>query len=243
MRKIKLFDYVADDGTLEQIDEKLLKLVEKRNSIGASLNASTIVLAEKDKALKKALSDADFLGIDGQSIVFASKVLNGVTPCRSPGIDVMGRLITRGIENNLSFYLLGADQVTLEKVVDIFTARGAQVAGARNGYWSKEEESSVVQGIAATNPDVVFLAFPSPAKEVFAHEHRAALNAGLIFCVGGSFDVLAGKVMRAPLFIQKLGLEWFFRWAQEPVRLFKRYFFGNIEFLVLIAKKKFKDEN
>lgn len=115
------------------------------------------------------------------------------------------------------------------------------VSGFRNGYFNESEEGSIIQQINDSGAQMLFVAIPSPQKETFINKYRHRLsNVKLLMGVGGSFDVVSGIVIRAPLWMQKNGLEWLFRLVQEPQKMWKRYLIGNIEFLFLLFKNKFK---
>jgi len=112
------------------------------------------------------------------------------------------------------------------------------IAGYRNGYYGNEEEESIVKEIADSKADILFVAITSPKKEIFLNKYKRAINVPFTMGVGGSFDVVAGITKRAPLWMQKAGLEWFYRFAQEPRRMWKRYLIGNAQFVFLILKQK-----
>jgi N-acetylglucosaminyldiphosphoundecaprenol N-acetyl-beta-D-mannosaminyltransferase len=115
------------------------------------------------------------------------------------------------------------------------------IAGYKNGYFQKEEERTIAEQIAGSNPNILFVAISSPVKENFLYHNKDLLSkVNLIMGVGGSFDVIAGYVKRAPLWMQKMGLEWLFRVYQEPRRMLKRYVVGNSKFLFLTIKYFFK---
>jgi N-acetylglucosaminyldiphosphoundecaprenol N-acetyl-beta-D-mannosaminyltransferase len=114
------------------------------------------------------------------------------------------------------------------------------VAGYRNGYYSVEDEQSVAEQIAASEADMLFVAITSPKKEIFLNKYKHLIKVPFIMGVGGSFDVIAGKTKRAPLWMQKAGLEWLFRVKQEPGRMWKRYLYGNSEFLYLVLREKLR---
>ncbi|MFC7056171.1 WecB/TagA/CpsF family glycosyltransferase [Enterococcus alcedinis] len=106
------------------------------------------------------------------------------------------------------------------------------IVGVRNGYFDESENQTIVKEIASTKPDILFVAFSSPMKEYWISEHLLDLNVPFVMGVGGSFDVLAGKTKRAPRWMQKFGLEWFYRFIQEPRRMWKRYIVGNLKFVI-----------
>ena len=112
------------------------------------------------------------------------------------------------------------------------------IAGYRNGYFNKEEEKSIAQEIANSGADILFVAISSPTKEIFLNQYKDIINTPFIMGVGGSFDVVSGKVERAPVWMQNAGLEWFYRFLQEPRRMWKRYLYTNSMFLWLVLKEK-----
>ncbi len=114
------------------------------------------------------------------------------------------------------------------------------VAGYRNGYFKKSEERAIAQQIADSGAQILFVAITSPLKENFLYENRDLLKSvNFTMGVGGSFDVVAGLVKRAPVWMQQSGLEWAYRVYQEPKRMFKRYMVGNWKFMMLVMKHKF----
>ena len=131
----------------------------------------------------------------------------------------------------------------MNKVVAIYTKTyGSQIiAGYRNGYFSRDEEEGIAENIGKANADILFVAMNSPKKEIFLNTYKETINTPFIMGVGGSFDVVAGFVKRSPVWMQKLGLEWFYRMMQEPGRMWKRYLFGNSTFIFLVLKEKFKN--
>ncbi|MDX5479028.1 MAG: WecB/TagA/CpsF family glycosyltransferase, partial [Cyclobacteriaceae bacterium] len=128
----------------------------------------------------------------------------------------------------------------VKKVVDKYSEKHGKkiIAGYRNGYYSPDQENSIALEISETNPDILFVAITSPKKEIFLEKYKSIIKAPFIMGVGGSFDVVAGKVKRAPLWMQRFGLEWFYRVIQEPKRLWRRYFNTNLKFIKLLISEK-----
>ena len=136
-------------------------------------------------------------------------------------------------EKGYKLYLFGAKQEVVEKVQQIFLQQypSLQIAGTRNGYFTPEQEPQIVADMAASGADIMFVAFSSPKKEYWIRKYLDQLNIPFVMGVGGSFDVVAGVTKRAPAIWQKLGMEWFYRFIQEPRRLWKRYVVGNAQFI------------
>ena len=139
-------------------------------------------------------------------------------------------------------YFLGAEHGVLARAVAVARARhpGLRMAGSHHGYFGPDEEPALVDEIAAARPDMLFIGMTSPKKEIFLARHGARIGAAVCHGVGGSLDVLAGKVQRAPALWQQLGLEWLYRVKQEPRRLWRRYLVTNSQFLWLVARDRLR---
>jgi N-acetylglucosaminyldiphosphoundecaprenol N-acetyl-beta-D-mannosaminyltransferase len=159
-----------------------------------------------------------------------------------PGIDLMFGMLRRGNEGGYRVYCLGASQDVLDTVVKRIGVDfpGVKVAGSRNGYFKEAEDEEIAKTIAAAKPDILLVAMTSPKKEKFLARWSSVMGVPVCHGVGGSFDVYAGKVQRAPEVWQRLGLEWLYRVKQEPRRLWKRYLVTNVLFLGLIVSAIFR---
>ncbi|MEQ7126923.1 WecB/TagA/CpsF family glycosyltransferase [Actinopolymorpha sp. B11F2] len=202
-----------------------------------AINAAKVIAARHDPHLRQVLESCAIANADGQSVVWASRLLGSRVPERVTGIDFMLRMWEVAAERGFRVYLLGSKPETVRRTADVARSQGVDIVGARNGFWTPEGEASVVAEVAAARPDLLFVGLPTPRKEEFLHRHLGELRAGLAVGVGGSFDVVAGVVSRAPLWMQKSGLEWLHRMAQEPRRLLGRYVLGNVEFVFLVARE------
>ncbi len=204
------------------------------------VNAAKIVNMSKDENLKEAVLASDVIFADGMSVVWAGKFLGVPIRERVTGIDLMFGLLERASEQALRVFLLGAKQKVVEDVANRIAQDypGAVIAGFRNGYFTDEEAESVAKEIADAAPDILFVAITSPKKEQFLAEWAPTIGAKVFHGVGGSFDVYAGVVTRAPQSWQKLGLEWLYRLLQEPRRMWKRYCYTNTVFSWMLIREK-----
>lgn len=226
--------------TLQIVDKSIQQKEQLHHTV---VNAGKIVAMQKDEALRESVNEADLINADGQAVIWASKILNKPLKERVAGIDLFENLVKLANQKEYSVYLLGAKQDVVETVANNFkkTHNSNIIAGYRNGYFSAAEEKQIVEKIVASKANMLFVAMSSPKKEIFLHKHRETLKAvNFIMGVGGSFDVLSGKTKRAPLWMQNSGLEWFYRFAQEPKRMWKRYLVGNTKFILLVLKEKLK---
>lgn len=242
MSKIKIFGINIDNLTLEETTKKIIKSIENQQFIvREDLNAAKVVWLMKDIKLLEAIKNAEIINADGQSIVFASRFFNKPLKERVTGIDLMENLIKKANNEKLKIFFLGATDDIIKKVVTKYASEYSPeiIAGYRNGYFSQNEETQIIQEIKSCKVDILFIGMGSPAKEFFINKYRNKLKIPFIMGVGGSFDVVAGKVSRAPLWMQHTGLEWFYRFLQEPRRMWKRYLYTNSMFLWLVLKEKF----
>ena len=203
------------------------------------INVDKIVKMESNQALRAAVLDCDLINVDGQPIIWASRILQSPLEERVTGIDLFDVLIARCAERGFRPYLLGARQDVVAKTVDVLKAKypKLQLAGWRNGYWSANEEHAVVQEIKKVRPDVLCMAVGSPNQELFLCKWKKEMQVPFVMGVGGSFDVTAGVLKRAPRWMQDSGLEWLFRLAQEPRRLWRRYLKEDMAFFRLVWRE------
>lgn len=159
---------------------------------------------------------------------------------RVTGIDTMMALLEQAEKKGMTVYFLGTKEAILNRLLEVLKEQypNLKIAGAHHGYFKDEEE--VVRKIAVCRPQMLFIGMTSPYKEEFVNKYKTELNANLIMGVGGSFDVLAGAISRAPVWMQKNGLEWLHRFMKEPRRLYKRYIFENLYFIYLMMQEKVK---
>ena len=205
----------------------------------AVVNASKIVIAQEDERLRQALEGADLVTADGMSVIWASKLLGYPLKERITGIDILEQLVERAAETGRSIFFLGASDESVKGTVAVLSSRypGLRVAGYRNGYFQDKESCAVADEVRAANADLLFVGIGSPAQEYWIARHLESTGVKVALGVGGSFDHICGKVKRAPLWMQKSGLEWLHRLMVEPRRLWRRYLIGNWKFMKLITKE------
>jgi N-acetylglucosaminyldiphosphoundecaprenol N-acetyl-beta-D-mannosaminyltransferase len=189
------------------------------------VNANKVAMVRKDAAMGEILTRADYVLADGQPMLPMASMLGMRIPERIDGIGLMHKLLKLADREGFSAYLLGAKQEVVEECARRIDRDfpGARIAGFRNGYFKEAEIPAIAEAVRATQPDLLFLGMGSPMKERLADEWKEQLGARVIQGVGGSFDVLAGMVKRAPMWMQRCGIEWLYRVIQEPRRMFWRY--------------------
>jgi N-acetylglucosaminyldiphosphoundecaprenol N-acetyl-beta-D-mannosaminyltransferase len=225
--------------TIIQVENAIL---ENKHLQHVVINAGKVVSMQKDRELYNSVVSCDIINADGQSIVWAARFLGKHIPGRVAGIDLMQQLVELAANKNYKCFFLGAKEEVINKVIEVYTEKYNSffIAGYRNGYFSKDEEPEIAQKIAASGAQLLFVAITSPRKENFLYTYRDVLSSvNFTMGVGGTFDIVAGVTKRAPIWMQNIGMEWFYRLAQEPTRMWRRYLFGNMKFISLVFKEKF----
>ncbi len=244
MKKEKRIHLLGSDLDALTMNETLLRIehliLNQKPSQHVVINASKINLMAEDAALRAIVNESPLVNADGQSIVWAARFLGYDVPERVTGIDLFENLVALAAQKNWRLYYFGATEEVVKCVVDkhLKAYPGLEIAGFRNGYFDDLESVQIAQEIRASRADILFVAFSSPKKEFWVHSHKEMMQVPFAMGVGGSFDVLAGKTKRAPRWMQKAGLEWFYRFIQEPRRMFKRYIIGNFRFLTHVLREK-----
>jgi len=197
------------------------------------LNVAKLVKAKENHDLFNTIWNANIVGADGVPLIWLSNFIGKKLPERINGTDLMMQIFKHAHQEHWSIYFLGSDGDNLEKVIKLFKQEfsNAKIAGYRNGYFLPSEEQSLIGEINDSDANILLLGFSTPKKEWFVNQWKNTLKVNVIHGVGGSFDVYAGKVKRAPIFMQRYGLEWFYRLLQEPQRMFGRYFVTNIKII------------
>ncbi|MBI0577713.1 WecB/TagA/CpsF family glycosyltransferase [Neobacillus cucumis] len=200
-------------------------------------NPEIVMYAREDNEYWKIVQEADYVVPDGSGIILAAKILNTPIQERVTGYDLTVRLLELANQNGWRIYLLGGKEETNKKAVATICERYPHLvmAGSHNGYF-KGKENKIANEIKAANADIVFVALGFPRQEKWISAHYATFSKGIFMGVGGSIDVLAGEVKRAPLIWQKLNLEWFYRLVKQPSRW--RRMLALPRFLVEILKVK-----
>jgi N-acetylglucosaminyldiphosphoundecaprenol N-acetyl-beta-D-mannosaminyltransferase len=226
------------DATLNDVLDLVDQAITSRTHLQIGVvNAAKLVSMRRDPALCQDVLSSDIVLADGVSVVWASRLLRSPLPERIAGIDLMMAMLERGKERKYRVYCLGATAEVLARVVEAIARDfpGVVVAGSQHGYFSNEDEEAVAMSIKDACPDILLVAMSSPRKEQFLGRWGRRLDVPVCHGVGGSFDVVAGMVQRAPQAWQRLGLEWLYRTKQEPRRLWKRYLVTNTVFLWMVV--------
>ena len=200
------------------------------------VNVAKLVTMKNNAELREDVASADVINVDGTGVLWGARLLGVAIDERVAGVDVMTEMFALCASKSYRPFLLGAEQQVLDDMAAELARRYPDlvIAGLQNGYFAAEQEADVIAAINASGADCLFVALPTPRKERFLKRYRSELLPSFVMGVGGSFDVFAGKVARAPVLIQRLGLEWLFRVVQEPGRLWRRYYETNTAYAALL---------
>lgn len=209
------------DSNMDEFMNRMIypRLMNQEKTFVVTANPEIVEYANEHKDYKDIIISADYITPDGVGIIMASKWLNQPLQERITGFDLMNELFRVADEKALKVYLLGAEESVIEaaalKVKELYP--GLELVGYNHGYIDIKDDT-LPKSIAELEPDIILTALGFPRQEKWVSRHYALFNKGLFMGVGGSFDVLAGKVNRAPVFWQKMRLEWLYRLIQQPSR-------------------------
>ncbi len=231
------FDPVTLEGTIDLVFD-WIKAPERSSHHIITVNVAILMMAKDDPALADSITQADLVVVDGKPLVWTASWLGAPVPEKVSGVDLMRDLLEAGNDRGLSIFLLGTTQERLDVLERVIRTRypNVTIAGTRNGYFKRPDDAEVTRQIREAKADLLLVGMPAPFKEIWCEANREAVATPVILGVGGAFDVMAGFVPRAPHLIQKTNLEWAWRLAMEPKKLWKRYLVTNSAFLALLGK-------
>jgi N-acetylglucosaminyldiphosphoundecaprenol N-acetyl-beta-D-mannosaminyltransferase len=195
------------------------RIIERKNTFVVTANPEIVMRANDDKEYMQVIQKANYITADGIGIVKAAELINQPLPGRVTGFDTMLKLLELANTNQYSVYMLGAKEEVLEKAVGEVEKDypNLKVVGSQSGFFDWED-NTIMDEIKRLNPELVFVALGVPRQEKWIAENIKKCEKGIFIGVGGSFDVLAGAVQRAPVIWQKANLEWIYRLLKQPSR-------------------------
>jgi N-acetylglucosaminyldiphosphoundecaprenol N-acetyl-beta-D-mannosaminyltransferase len=237
--RAEVFGVPLDLLSMDQSVDRCVALVEAGiPSQHVVINAGKVVMADDVAGLRAVIRDCAIVNADGQSVVWAGRFLGLDVPERVAGIDLMGRLLREAEIRGWPVYFLGARAEVLATAVATTRRQHPRlvVAGSHHGYFG--DDAGVAAAVRDSGARLLLVGMPSPRKEFFLAQRLHEMGPVLAVGVGGSFDVVAGVVVRAPAWMQKAGLEWLYRLGQEPRRMWRRYIIGNIRFVAIVLRER-----
>ena len=244
-QKVNILDVAVSRYNLQETMEELSRAIRKGEKLRVSVTPVNCILwARKDESLKRIYNSADIVTADGVPVVWASKFLGEPIRGRVTGLDLLPRFSAIAAKEGFSFFFLGAGEGVGQQLADKLTEMhpGLIVSGIYSppyaDKFSDEENKKMIELINQSEADVLWVSLTAPKQDFWIAEHFDRLNVSVAVGVGAAFDVVCGNIKRSPEWMQKAGLEWLYRFFQEPGRLFKRYFIEAPIFIPLIIKQK-----
>jgi len=242
--KSRLFGISIDRLTMgEALAEIEGLLASPRPSLVFTPNIQHISLLQKNAEFKSAYAAASLILADSMPLVWSSRLLGSPLPERVAGSDVLPVFSRVAARKGYGLFFLGGAPGIAARAADILTKKipGLRIAGVHAPAWGferhHETNEKALRMIRAARPDILFVALGTPKGEVWAWKNKDAAFVPVIVCCGAALDFISGNKKRSPRWLQKLGLEWFFRFLHEPGRLWKRYLSSSADFIILLAKE------
>ena len=238
-RKISLMgcriDSLSMNETIRLVEEIIREGIPRQHVV---VNAFKFAMMRHDSELRRIINACDVVNADGMPVVWASRVLGTPLPERVAGVDLFLRLVEMSSRKGYRPYFFGAREEVLQRTVAAFKATypKLEIAGFRNGYFRDDEEETIARQIRDSRPDMLFVGISSPMKEKFLNRWMSYMRVPFCMGVGGSFDIVGGKTQRAPIWVQRFGIEWAHRILQEPRRMWARYAKTNPVFIWMVMK-------
>jgi len=241
--RVRVDDLKFDRVTMAQAVRRIVRMAKKRDRprYVCTGNLDHLVIAERDPEFHAAYEKADFVVADGAPVVWLSKIAARVSetvlPERVAGSDLFWQLAKASAETKLRIFLLGGVEGAADQAVVELKKRYPKVRIAGTycppfaTFATDEEQANIKKVVRAAKPDILLVAFGAPKQEKWIAKNKDALGVPVSIGVGGSFEMAAGYLERAPVWVQSIGMEWFYRFAQQPKRLFQRYFVDDLPYL------------
>ncbi len=248
MNKVTIFDLAIDAVDLSEAVVLVLADSKTRTKgIVVTPNVDHIVKLSKDKLLREIYKNARFVFADGAPLVWASKILSRKRlHQRVTGADLLPGICEAASKDRTKIFFLGGEENIAMQAAKRLTEKYHNLCVVGTycppfGFERDDIESMrIVDRINKSEADILFIGVGAPKQEKWVWKYYSKLNVGPILCVGAAFDFVAGSRKRAPKWVQKIGMEWFFRFLQEPKRMFRRYFIDDLYFFVLLFKEYVK---
>ena len=244
MKTVRMFGISVASITLSEASEVFSEMARKKETrVIFTANAEHIALLTSNREFQKAYNEADFVLADGMPLVWFSRFIGERLPERVTGSDLLPELCRMAEKKSLKVFFLGGTEDVTPKAIENLLKRFPRlnVAGSATPLidieGNEKTHSDLLNTINQSDADIIFIGFGAPKQEIWIARNRNLLKTGIVLTVGGTYDFLAGKTVRAPLWMQKTGLEWLWRLLHEPKRLWRRYLIGNARFSQLALKE------
>ncbi len=243
--KVNILGCNVDKVTVTDAVDKIMQFLnEDRLHSVYTPNSEIIMAAYKNEEFRDVLNASDLLTADGIGVVYASRILKNPISERAAGFDIACELLEKVKGTSYKIFLFGGKpgvaETAKEKLEEKY--KGINICGTRNGYFKPEDEAEIINEINSSGADIIFVCLGAPKQEMWINDNRDKLKARVALGIGGSLDVFAGTVMRAPEFYCNHGLEWFYRLMKQPSRAGRMLALPKFGFTVLLKGRKFKQD-
>ncbi len=244
--KVNILGVMVDKVNVDEASDKIMEYIESKTKVATvyTPNSEIIMMAYRDEEFKKLLNSSDMLTADGIGVVYASKIVKNPIHERCAGYDIACKSLEKLAAKGGSVYLFGSKpsvaETAAKNICDKYS--GIKIAGCSDGYFDEEKEKNIISDINNAKPDLIFVCLGAPKQEKWISAHRDELPNAVYMGIGGSLDVFAGNVKRAPEFFTKHGIEWLYRLCKQPSRFVRMLDLPRFGFKVLIKGRKFPQE-
>lgn len=243
MSRMQFLNTHIDNLTMDEAVSKIEQLIiNKKPSYVVTPNVDHIVKLENDIEFQSVYKDADLILTDGMPLIWISKMKKNPIKEKVSGSDLFPKVCDLASKNGYKVFLLGAAEgVAAKAAINLERKyKGLNIVGTYSpsyGFENKKEEiDNIIKMINEVKPDILAVGLGAPKQEKFLYRYRKELNVPVSLAIGASIDFEAGNVTRAPIWMQKRGLEWFYRLIKEPKRMYKRYLVDDIKILKILFK-------
>lgn len=243
MSRIRFLNIEIDNLSMDESIDYIDKLIKrKKNSYVVTPNVDHIVKLENDSEFLEVYNNADLVLTDGMPLVWISKFLKTPIKEKVSGSDLFPKVCKLADEKGYSIFLLGAAEGIAIKAAENLKNKykNLNIVGTFSPSYgfekSKSEIEEIIKKVNEAKPDILAVGLGAPKQEKFIYKYKNKLNVPISLAVGASIDFEAGNIERAPKWMQKSGLEWFYRFLKEPKRMFKRYFIDDLKIIKVLIK-------
>lgn len=244
-KRLNVLGVGVDTASMEEAAKRLVSAMDGDSVYSVyTPNSEIILYAYKNKDYRDLLNRGDMVTPDGIGVVHASKILKRPLPERVGGFDLANLVLDKIAGTGKSVYLFGGKpgvaEAAAKKICALYP--GTNICGTADGYFDEEKEQDILKDINEKRPDLLFVCLGFPKQEIWIDTHKKELGAKVCMGIGGSLDVFAGTVKRAPEGFQKLGLEWLYRLIKQPSRFVRMLALPKFGFTVLLHGKKYEND-
>ena len=244
--KVNILGVKVDKVTIDEASDKIMEYIKVKDRVASVFtpNSEIIMMGYRDSEFRDILNESELLTADGIGVVYASKIVKNPIKERAAGYDIACRTLEKLAEIGGSVYLFGSKPGVAETAGENIVKKnpGIKIAGYSDGYFDEEKEKTIIANINRANPDLVFVCLGAPKQEKWIAAHRGELPNAVYMGIGGSLDVFAGTVKRAPEFFIKHKIEWLYRLGKQPSRFVRMLDLPKFGFKVLLKGKKFPQD-